>query len=173
MQTLSARHRRVKDAAWKTAEPTLREFDAALRTARREIEAIEARTFAPPRPTNASDTILAGEIRRRLSELKEDERRAALETALAEGAEEVVAAALHGPAMLSGMSAPQQASLRDRWRRSRHGDEIDRIDRLKSAVADTERGGELLVRYAATLADPQIIEKAEASEAAAKAALAS
>ncbi len=173
MQTLPARHRRAQAEAWRTVEGSLKRFDMALAVARREIEDVERRTFGPPKSNAAGDVIMAGEVRARLAAMPEADRRAALEAALAEGDDAVVGAALHGPSMLSGLSAPEHASLRDRWRRARHGPELERIDRLRKALDDTTRGGSLLLSYVATLTDRALIEKAEASEAAAREALAS
>lgn len=173
MQTLPARHRRVKDEAWKAVDMPLKRFDAALAAARHEIGAIEARTFAPPRPVHAADAMLASEVRARLANLPEGDRRDALEAALVAGDDAVLGAVLNGPAMLSGLSKPQYDNLRDRWRSSRHADEVDRIDRLKAALGDTERGGTLLLGYASSLADSRVIERAEASEAVAREAIAS
>lgn len=171
MQTLPARHRSVKDEAWKAVDMPLKRFDAALAAARHEIDALEARTMAPPRPSGAADAMLASEVRARLASLPEGDRREALEAALVAGDDAVIGAALHGPAMLSGMTTPQHSNLRDRWRGIRHGEAMDRINRLKAALADTERGGTLLVGYTSTLVDSNVVELAEASEKAARKAI--
>ncbi|MER8885836.1 hypothetical protein NKJ73_07065 [Mesorhizobium sp. M0074] len=61
--------------------------------------------------------------------------------------------------------------LRLRWRRSRHWAELDRIERISKAVVDTERGGQLVVKYTAQLSSTEIVAKAEAAQRAVSGAI--
>lgn len=111
--------------------------------------------------------ILDGEIRGRLAGSTPAERRAMLSQALAAGDDAVVSAVLSGPAMLSGFEDPtEREDLRLRWQTARHPDVVAQAERYGRAATDIERAGSLLVRFYASLTDPEILARAEASERA-------
>lgn len=85
METLPARHRRVREQAFKLSQPALRALDAALERTQREIEAVERQTATPPQLISAADAVLASEIRSRLAAMPADQRRVALRDALQPG----------------------------------------------------------------------------------------
>ncbi|WP_020187730.1 hypothetical protein [Methylopila sp. 73B] len=166
METVPARHRRLRDESHKLSQAVLPLFDRALAEARRTLDDIERRTGRPPAPTGAAEVALAGEIRARLASMPPEKRRAALRQALDAGDDTLHAAALHGPAMLTGMEPAELEVLRATWREARHGAEMERARRLSAAVADAERGGSLLMTYTAGLANDRIIAEAERAERA-------
>lgn len=172
METLPARHRRVGQEAWRQVEPALRALDAAIARARQDIEASEARTKAPPRPADAVGAMLASEIRARMAALPTADRRKAIEAAFRDSDDTVLSAVLSAPPMLSGVeSAAEMGMLLSRWRRERHGPEVDRATRLSRAAEDLTRAGQLAVSFVAGLSNPDIVERAEASVRAVEAAL--
>ncbi|RWN59726.1 hypothetical protein [Mesorhizobium sp.] len=151
----------------KAGSGTLRQMDAALAAAKQEVQRLEALTRAPPRPTDAAGAMLASEIRARLASLKDGQRRAALSAALADGDDAVLGAVLNGPPMLSGLgSSEEMEMLRERWRRERHGADVDRIERIGRAVEDTNRAGTLVISFTSRLSSSEVVEKAEASQRA-------
>jgi hypothetical protein len=81
------------------------------------------------------------------------------------GNDDVIEAALSGPAILSGMADRDELeTYRQLWRRARHPVEVDRAERLSKALDDTVRGGSLLIGFLASLTDPTVVARAEASE---------
>jgi len=171
MQTIPARHRAVKEKTWRITEPVLRDIDSALAATKRELESLEAKTAAPPRPTDAAGHFLATEVRQRLAAMSEQEREAALSSALKDGDDQLLSAVLTGSPMLSNVSKQRQEMLRATWQRQRFAPELERIARLKKALSDTERAGTLAMTYTLNLSSAAIIAQAEASEARMRAAM--
>lgn len=165
MMTVPARHREAKEKSWKVTEAATLKLDAARRAAEAEVKAVTARINAPPKPTDTTGAGIAAEVRGRLAQMSPDGRRQALQTALSAGDDVVLGAALHGPALLSGMTDPTELNeWRMRWQLARHPGEVDRIARLGKALVDIERAGSLLVAFTGSLTDSSIIAAAEASE---------
>ena len=172
MLTVPARHRQVKGETWRAVEGALRKLDAARSAAAQEVRAIEARTKAPPRPTDPAGAMLASEIRARLASMPPAARRKAMDGALADGDDTVLGAVLNGPPMLSGLSGSEEFEMvRSSWQRSRHGDDIDRLSRLSRALVDSERAGTLVIGFMVGLYSSKAIEQAEATEQAVATAL--
>ena len=73
--------------------------------------------------------------------------------------------------MLSGISKARQEMLRGAWQKKRFAPEIERMERLKKALADTERAGTLTLAYTLSLSSEEIVRRAEASERAVQEAL--
>ena len=170
--TVPARHKRVKDEAWKLIESGTRALDAARQRAESELAALRASIATPARRNDAAQVILEGEIRARLATLTPDARRLALATAIHRGEDVIVGAALTGPAMLSGLDNPQEQDvLRERWQLARFPETMERIERVVRAIADVERVGPLVVNYMGSLYDQKILAVAERSEADMQAAL--
>lgn len=173
MLTVPARHREAKEKSWKVISASTIKLDAARRAALAELAAVQAKINAPPKPNDATGAGIAAEVRGRLAAMSPDGRSKALQDALLAGDDVVLGAALHGPAMLSGMDdATELNDWRARWQLKRHPGEVDRVARLDKAVSDIERAGSLLIGFTASLTDPSIIAAAEESERQAAAAVA-
>jgi hypothetical protein len=71
------------------------------------------------------------------------------------------------PTLLTGLDHAEREALRLRWRQKHFGTEIERVTRLRAALADLERGGGLLLQFIGNLTDGKAIKQAEAAEAAA------
>ena len=171
MQTVPARHRDTKNQCWKIAEPALRTLDAAMGTCRRELEVLTQHVATPPRPTDPAGYFLASEVRQRLAGLPDADREKAIASALAGGDDALVGAVIGASPFLSGVTKARQDALLGAWQRLRHGPVLDRIERLKKALADTERAGSLTLAYTSSLSNASIVRQAEASEARVAAAL--
>ena len=94
-----------------------------------------------------------------------------LSTALAEDDDALIGAVIDQPAPISGITKARQQLLHGAWRTKRHGPDLDRIDRIQKAMNDLDRAGELTIKYASSLSDLKLVERAAASEAAVAAAL--
>lgn len=161
MITVPARHRQIARETWRAVETSLRQTDSALTLTRAEIRSIRERTRAPAPPRDGPGAMLASEIRSRLASMSPKTRQAALDAALADGDDVVLGAALCGPAMLSGLGRAELEMLRSRWQRARHGDDVDRADRLEAAVADAVQAGQILIRHTNSLSRADIVQAAE------------
>lgn len=170
METVPARHRKVREQGFKLQQPALRSFDAAIERARRDVEAIDKRTYAPPPPATAVDAIMSSEIRAALAVMRPEKRRAELSAALAAGDDRLHAALLSGPAMLSGVEPAELEVARAIWREKRHGPEMERLRRLRAATEDAWRAAELLLAFVERQYDARAVELGEAAERAETAA---
>lgn len=61
--------------------------------------------------------------------------------------------------------------LRSAWQKQKYGPEIERLDRLRKALEDTQRAGTLTLSYTLSLCSADIIARAEASERAVQEAM--
>lgn len=170
-QTVAARHRQVKEKTHRMTQPVLAEMDAALASCKREIDMLEEKTSAPSRPQDASGYFLASEVRQRLAGMTDEEREKAIAQALADGDEPALGAILIGSPMLSGITKARHEMLRSAWQKQKYGPEIERLDRLRKALEDTQRAGTLTLSYTLSLCSADIIARAEASERAVQEAM--
>jgi hypothetical protein len=160
LETPIANAKRARDHGFKLLERAMMKVDAARKRGATAVAAIEKQTGAPPPPANAVDAMLHGEIRARLAKMSDEERA----SAIASGDDHIIAAYLHGPAMLTGASEAEREMHRRAWQRAKFPAEIDRAERLKKAMAAMERGASLLLQFVAGLTDAEAIGKAEAAE---------
>ncbi|MEI4484056.1 MULTISPECIES: hypothetical protein [unclassified Phyllobacterium] len=174
MQTIAARHKQIEIEAGRITGPAISNFDKVRARALKEIELVSEQIAAPPKPTDFAGHSLASEVRTRLAGMKPADRKKALDAALHDGDDIVLGAVLNGPAMLSGIATKEEmAVLRTRWQHLRHAPEVDRINRLKAALTDFDRAGQLALTFSLSLANRKIIEQAEAKERAVKDAITS
>ncbi len=95
-----------------------------------------------------------------------------INAAIQSGDDFTTAAVLNSPPWLSGLRPAELELRRGAWRRLRHGPALERLERLKRAAADTQRGGTALLMFREELYDRKVVETAEASEREAAEALA-
>jgi hypothetical protein len=132
------------------------------------IKALQAKTSAP---APARD-LIAGEIRKRLSEMTTGERMKTIMRTIKDGDDLLAASVLSGPPFLSGLSQAEFDQVRETWRRTRLPEDCARIDTLEKWRTHLQRAGDLSIGYQMKCADQQIVEAAKASIAKANAALA-
>jgi hypothetical protein len=170
MKTPLDNQRRSRKAAFEHFDRAAREIDKARRGALAEIARIEAATASPGEPKNAADAFQREAIRNVLATMPAQKRAAAVEAAIEDDDRDVLIAALTGPTILTNLGKAEREALRDRWRRKHYAAEVGRIERLKAAVNDLDRGSTLFLEFVDGLTDGDAIKKAEQAEASALAA---
>ncbi len=168
-ETLSegARHVRAEDYAVRITQPVLRRHDEETARLASDIASCERRLKGPPPPP----ALQASEIRSALRSMTPKERAKAINTALQEGDDAVIGAALDGARMLSGLSGLETELLRLRWANERLPNEVERLAALQKAAEHLHRGGQILLTHSLAMADRQIVQRAKASQAKAAAAI--
>ena len=167
MQTPVANARDSREATWRAFERLAKRIDAARETARAALAEIATATAAPPRAAEPADAMLASEIRTRLAQLSEKERRAVVSGAVSGGDIATVSAVLNAPAILTGMTDAEKEMFRHEWRVNQFPAEVDREQRLGKAIEDVDRVGPILMSLVGSLTDAAEIDAATASERAA------
>jgi hypothetical protein len=167
MRTQIANMRESRKVSFQHFENAAREMDKARARAEAVIAKIEAETNAPAEPKGVPDAMLRAEIRSALAAMPQDKRSKAVFQAVEDGDDDVVGAALTGPVLLTGLGVAEREAIRDRWRRKRYPDQVERATRLRAALADLDRGGSLLLQFISGLTDGEAIKQAEQAEAAA------
>ena len=167
MLTEIARQRQSRDATFRFFESASKRIDAARDRAERAISHIEAATSSPGEPKSAAEAFQRAEIRNVLAGMSPDQRAKAIGEAIDTDDRDVLMAALVGPVMLTALGNAEREALKDRWRRKKFPDQVDRQRRLRAALKDLDRGQALLMTFIMGLTDGDAIAKAEAAEAAA------
>lgn len=140
-------------------------FDEARRIAQSELARILETTSAPV------STQYDPEIRASLKAMSREEREDAIDRAIANGEDTVIAAILGGPSMLSGLPASQRDLFRERWRAKRFPQELDRQRRLEGALKVFDGLGAVAQQHVLKLTDDEAVRRAEATELAARTAI--
>lgn len=140
-------------------------LDEARRIAQSELARIVEETSAP------DSTEYDSEIRVSLKGMTGAEREDAIDRAIEEGQDSVIAAILHGPSILSGLTATQRDLYRVRWRAKRFPQELDRQRRLEAALNVFDGLGAVAQKHVLGLTDDVAVRRAEQTEQAAKAAM--
>lgn len=168
-RTPAARALAIRKLAQEVGERMATTLDGARQKVADVAERIASTTGAPPLPKTAHDAGIAAEIRARLAQMRPEDRRKALEASSISGDDAVIGAALHAPALVSGIAPEELALLRERYRQHRFPTEADRMRRYESALEDVDRAGRALVTFVQALADTaegRTAEKAQAEVAA-------
>ncbi len=104
-----------------------------------------------PRPPKdmigAVTAIESMEIRTALRGMQPNVRLKAVNDAILEGDEAFVYAALNSSVNLSGLTVAEQNLARDFWARHWHSETMQRVERLKAAQADADRGVALFDKW--------------------------
>jgi hypothetical protein len=137
----------AKVAANKLFTSVAGKLDGARKRTATAIETLETK-IQPPKPQNAAEAVLAGEVRAALLRMEQAERAKAVTIAIDEGDDFFVSAALSGSSVLTGMGKAEANALAEAWRRKRHGETCERIARLKSALGEYDRLCGLLSSFA-------------------------
>lgn len=140
-------------------------FDEARRIAQSAVARIVEETSAP------ASTPYDAEIRANLKAMTEKERKDAIANAIEKGEDTVVAAILHGPPLLTGLTVAERDYYRDHWRGKRFPQEVDRQKRLEGALKVFDSLGTVAQRHVLELTDDEAVRRAEQTELAARAAI--
>lgn len=165
---MQTRVRNMRDAAnsnyarFLKASPA---FDEARRIAQSEVARIVDTTSSP------ASTQYDSEIRASLKAMSREEREDAIDRAIANGEDTVVAAIFGGPSMLSGLTTTQRDLYRERWRARRFPQELDRQRRLEAALKVFDGLGSVAQKHVLALTDDDAVRRAEQTEIAARAAI--
>lgn len=168
-RTPAARSVELRRASLAAGERAAKAIDAARSQAETIAKTIGAATAAPPAPATALAAGLEAETRAAFRGLDAKTRRVAVNAAIEAGDAATIGPLLRGPAMLAGMTQPEQDDLRGRWRLKQHPVEADRIERLEKAIEAADMGAMALVRFTERFAAPA--EKAALAEQRSRAAL--
>jgi hypothetical protein len=165
-KTPEARAAQIRQASLRVAERVARSLDEARARIADTAERLASATSGPALPKSAHEVALHGEIRARLSAMKPEDRRAALNQALEAGDDMVVGAALAAPGLVSGLAAEEVSMYRARFREARHPAEADRLRRLEAALADTDRAGQSFLSFTRAFDTSEARTAQEAADAA-------
>jgi hypothetical protein len=169
----AAKALKVRNIALAQGEKAAAGLDAAKQRAVEAIALIDAE-MQPDLPDESSEhlgpTILA-----RLAAMPDEKRAQTVARAIASNDRLTLGVIFRAPAWLSGHGDSELDLHLDRWRRKYCREHVERLDRIKQAVAAVERGGTSLVAYVqhvahapeATLA-AAAVERTSAAIAAAK-----
>jgi hypothetical protein len=152
-------------AATRVVEPMLATLDKAIAGLNARVEDVRKVTAPPAPPTDLAGTVLAGEIRAKLSNMAPDDRMKTLLRSIGDGDETTIAAALGGPAFLTGLGALDLERLGTAWQKKHFAAELDRLDILRRDLDHITRARNLLARFQANCSDPKILAQAQTSEA--------
>ena len=145
-QPEAGRRRAISAAAMTIGPRVAAELDRARAMALAEMRRVTEATGAPPAPQDPAALQIDGELRAVLRRLTHEDRGRALSD------DRVLAAALRGPGLLSGMGDAEQRVLAERYRRTAHPAAAGRIEQLNKAVAALDRVGTVFTDYAGAAA---------------------
>jgi hypothetical protein len=155
---------KARDFGAKAAE----KIDSAVAKLAEEIAKIEKATFSPAPPRDAVAAQLESEVRSCFLDMDDKERHRTITEALNAGNDTIVGAVLRGPAMLTGFSAELLEGYRKMFRQKRYTAELDRAQRLGTALGDMTRAGTALVSFVAEFDGPMVQRAFAAQELARK-----
>lgn len=117
----------------------------------------------------SSDSDHGREIRERLARMPDDDRRLAINKASAEGDHHVMAAVLHGPGFLTGISEDEKAKFKESYARRHAPQLVDELDAMKRSAdkletAHFEAVQHIRRHYVNRKADPSVQRAADAQE---------
>ena len=159
----------LRDRAGKGLDPIVKQSDAVWKSVHAEIERVRGDLDRLPAPASQIDALLESEMRAALARMPEKDRADALAKSLA-GDQRIIAAALRGPALLSGMGATQQANWRNRWREARDPAALERLARLEAAKKAFDKSMDGVVQFVGAASNIEGIQAAlEAQELTARA----
>jgi hypothetical protein len=171
--------KKARDVCGAHFDKAARAFDAARAKAISAIAELEKRTHAPQPPKDQAMLAMHGEIRAALSRMTADARATAINSAInGDSADDahIVSAVLNGHPLLVGETTSSIELRRGQYQLRHHRAERVRIDRIRAALQHADRGAMLLRDFIFTHLtagdDHDVLAAAEASEKAAKAAIA-
>jgi hypothetical protein len=149
--------------------PAIATLDKAIAGLNTRVEDVRKVTAPPAPPADLAGTVLAGEIRAKLSNMAPDDRMKTLLRSIGDGDETTIAAALGGPAFLTGLGALDLERLGTAWQKKHFAAELDRLNILRRDLDHITRARNLLARFQANCSDPRILAAAESPAAKAHA----
>jgi hypothetical protein len=161
-----ARYVRANEISYKITSKVLPVVDRANQTFQTEIKRLQLKIAAPAQDTTIKGVQLQTEIRLFLRDQSPADKRKEITKAIAGGDDQVVAAILSAPPMLSGLSQPEVESFRLMWQQKRWPDELKRIAQLEKAAGAVNLGGILLISHQRKMSNPGIVREAAAFQKA-------
>lgn len=159
----------LRDRASKGLDAVIKRSDEVNQSIAGELARIKADLDRLPTPASQVDSMLEGEMRAALARMTDEDRGKAIADSL-EGDQRVIAAALRGPAMLSGLRETQQGYWKTRWRESRDPAAVERLARLEEAKNAFDRSMDGVVDFYAAASNLEGIQQAlQAQEMTARA----
>jgi hypothetical protein len=128
----------AKQVASKIFQRVAGKLDDVRKDAQQTIAALEAATL-PPAPKDAPAALYHGEVRTALLKMTPTDRAKAIRAAIKTGDDAFAAAVILGNTALTGLSQSERDALADEWRRTRHKDTIERMERLRNGLAEYDR----------------------------------
>lgn len=172
MRTLAARHKDARAASFELLKRATQSIDQAVKSAQAEIAAIRAKTKGPPASKDIVSETKQREIRERLSMLPAERREQIINAGIKSNDETLLGAVLNSDAWLSGLTDAELALHRHAWASKHFAGDLDRMERLSKAVADSNRAGSIAISFIDGLTNADLVAKAEAMEKQAAVALA-
>lgn len=161
----------LRDRASQAMQPVLTRSDRVRGEIVAEIAATRAKLDEIPTPGTQVEAQLEGEVRAALARLPKEERSKALAESL-ETDWKVLAAALRGPAMLSGLGPQEQEGWRRRWREARDPVALERLGRLEGALSAYDLSMDQVVAFTGATANVKGVQEALEAQALTARALA-
>jgi hypothetical protein len=158
--------KQVHETSWKHLIAASRKIDASRALAEAAIKKLDDETGAPPAPRDAHKIAMAGEIRMALIRMSHGDRAAAIERAINTGIDEIVSAIVSAPSLLTGLTDDEREMHRHAWRAKHYPQELDRLNRIRKAVRDSEIIAGLTRKYIDGLTGAPTVETSMASEKA-------
>jgi hypothetical protein len=172
MRTEGARHKAARDAGFELLERGNQLIHDAVMAANAEISAIQAKVKGPSQSKDVISASRQKEMRERLSMLPPERRQAIIQAGIRNNEETLISAVLNSDAWLSGLTDGELALHRNNWATKNFGADLDRKERLAKAIADANRAGTIAISFVEGLTQADLVEKSEALEREANAALA-
>lgn len=169
METLPHREKQLADASYGLFQRGAKSIDMANSRAQAEIAQIEKAIAAPPTPRDVVSGVAGVAICSNLARMPHKRRQETIGAALADGDDTTIAAILHNPTALSGVSKTEKELLRASWQRQRFPDQVDRRERIFKAHSALMIAADALFDFW-RVHSPDT-SKAEASERDAQAAI--
>ena len=159
MATEASRHAQALDFAFKVTRPALMASDTATARLGAEIAALKAKVATPPPIKDG----LGAEVRAAIARQPPGERLKTVMRAIKGGGDDLAAAVLGGPSLLSGLKDSDLAHIRATYSTTRHPAERKRIASLEKGMEHLQRAARLALDYSLQVADREIVDKAKAS----------
>ncbi len=172
METPAARHKKSRSAGFELLHAASTRLDAALRAAHAEVVAITTKVKGPPPPKDQANLSRQMFMRDELRKMPAERRSEIIADALKTGDDFLVSAVLDGRPWETGLTQTELDLCRHNWAARRYPADLDRLERIQKAVADSQRAGELTLHFVDGLTDPALIAEAEAKNKRAADALA-
>lgn len=159
------KHVESNAVAARAITPAIATLDKAIAGLNVRVDDVRKVTAPPTPPTDIAGTVLAGEIRAKLSNMASPDRMKTLLRSIDDGDEVTISAALGAPAFLTGLGALDLERLGTAWQKKHFAAELDRLNILQRDLVHVTRARNVLTAFQANCSDPKILAQAQTSEA--------